>query len=169
MMDRDQFGAIGKRSFDLNTVNHAGNSGHDLVATQNLASEVHELSDAFPLANEFKELGRNQGNGAGIGLIVPPIINMSARQLKRPRRCGPSRGPSHGSSNRESRINRSEPRNTSLRLSKRVKAQRSPRATRPEQNQSTRTSPLPGSRRNSCDCLYCDPAKACTGSGTSTS
>ncbi len=62
-MDRDQFGAIGKRSFDLNTVNHAGNSGHDLVATQNLASEVHELSDAFPLANEFKELGRNQGNG----------------------------------------------------------------------------------------------------------
>ena len=54
-MHRHQFRAIGKRSFHLNIVNHFGNTGHDLVSAEEMASKIHQLGHAPAIADKFKE------------------------------------------------------------------------------------------------------------------
>ena len=66
MVHRNQLGAVGKRPFDLQLVNHARDPGHDLVAAQQLASQVHEFGDASAFAYEFEQLRCDQSNGFGI-------------------------------------------------------------------------------------------------------
>ena len=48
MMNRDQLCAVGKSSFHLHFGNHGGHSGHDLIATEKLASQIHQFGDDLP-------------------------------------------------------------------------------------------------------------------------
>ena len=81
-----------------------------------------------------------------------PRSTTSAIQLKRPKRCGFASAPSAGSSRSESTSTRSSPKKISLRLCRRLNAQRSPHAERPDVNQSTNTRLAPDCSRNSCRC-----------------
>src|ERR1041385_728839 len=66
MMDSDQFCAIRESAFDLHFQDHRWHTCHNLVSAQQLASKIHQFSNAFTLTNEFEELGRNQCDCLGI-------------------------------------------------------------------------------------------------------
>ena len=44
-MQRDQFGAVWERCFDLYLVDHLGNAVHHVVAAQNATTGVHQIDD----------------------------------------------------------------------------------------------------------------------------
>ena len=60
MMDRDQFCAVGESAFHLHFFDHTGDPTHDFVATQKLASEIHQLGDRLPVPDELEQLRGNQ-------------------------------------------------------------------------------------------------------------
>ena len=66
MMHRDELRAVGKRAFNLHVINHLRHAGHDLVAAQQLAAEIHQLGNALAVADEFKEHGGDERHGFGM-------------------------------------------------------------------------------------------------------
>src|SRR2546423_1254366 len=66
VMNGDQFGAIGKSAFDLNLGDHFRNARHDLISPKELPAKIHQFGDAFAVADEFEELGRDEGEALGM-------------------------------------------------------------------------------------------------------
>src|SRR5437762_3196600 len=143
MMHCHELGAVREGPFHLHVINHLGHAGHDLVATEKLPSEIHQLGYAFAIPDEFEQLGRDQRHG--FGMIEPNAARESflrekacvAKQLKPAPRNLESSAPPAESSRNASISTFLPPRSTSLRLKKRRNLQRSPRAVRPADIQST--------------------------------
>ena len=55
MVDGDQLGAVGECALHLHVVDHLRHPGHDLIAPQQLASNVHQLRHAASVADQFQQ------------------------------------------------------------------------------------------------------------------
>src|SRR4051812_24796174 len=66
MMHGNEFGAVGKGSFDLHFRNQFGNAGHRLVSAEKFFAEIHEFGDRPSVANEFEQLRGDERDGLGM-------------------------------------------------------------------------------------------------------
>src|SRR5215471_6385669 len=62
VVDCHELGAVGERAFDLHFVHQFGHAVHDLVASEQLPAQIHQLGDAAAVADEFEDLGGDQGD-----------------------------------------------------------------------------------------------------------
>src|SRR5260221_5196688 len=75
VMHGHELGAVGESAFDLHVINHFGHAGHDLVTTKQLTAEIHQLSHAFAVADEFQQYGGDKRDG--FGMIQPQAARKS--------------------------------------------------------------------------------------------
>src|SRR5205823_4798784 len=61
-----QFGAVGKRAFDLDFRNHLGDAFHHVVAPEDAGAECHQVGDAPSIADAFEHFSRDEGYGFGM-------------------------------------------------------------------------------------------------------
>ncbi len=66
MMHRDQLCAVGKCAFDLHLGDHGRHAGHDLVAAEQLAAQIHQFRHGSAVADEFEQLRGDQRHGFGM-------------------------------------------------------------------------------------------------------
>jgi hypothetical protein len=62
MVDRDQLAAVRKRPFDLHFDNHFGNVFHDIGATEQLTTQIHQFRHRAPIANQLHDLRADERN-----------------------------------------------------------------------------------------------------------
>ena len=61
VVNRDEFGAVGKGAFHLHFADHGGDAGQDVVCAEQLLAFVHEHGHRVSVADKFEELGRDEG------------------------------------------------------------------------------------------------------------
>ena len=66
VVNGDELSSVGEGSFDLDFVDHFGDAGEGLVASEELAAEVHEFRNGFAVADEFKKLRGDECDGFGV-------------------------------------------------------------------------------------------------------
>ena len=66
LVNGDQFGSIGKGSFNLHLRKHAGDPRHDIIKSQQLLASIHQLSDGTAFADKLQQLRREQRDGFDI-------------------------------------------------------------------------------------------------------
>ena len=54
VVNRHQLGAVGKRAFDLDLIDHRVDAIHHVLPAQQTPTEVHQIRNRPPVANEFQ-------------------------------------------------------------------------------------------------------------------
>ena len=62
-MDGDQFGTVGEGGFNLNVVDHLGDTVHDLVAADDRCSVAHQIGDRGAVTRAFDDKVADQRDG----------------------------------------------------------------------------------------------------------
>ncbi len=63
IVQRDEFGAVGERRFDLHVVDHLRNTFHDVGTSQDVAAGIHDVDDGTTVPSGFENPIGQDGNG----------------------------------------------------------------------------------------------------------
>src|SRR5439155_15178995 len=77
LVNRDELGAVGKGSLDLDLRNHRRHAVHHGIRGEDGRPEAHDLGDRFAVADELQELRRDERDRFGVIQLEPAAASLA--------------------------------------------------------------------------------------------